>query len=58
MELFANIMIYAVCSNNIKLINYTNVLILSSVLNYFMGKYVNHYEHKNKDNLAPINLNI
>ncbi len=29
-------------------------IILSSVINYFVGKYVNNYEHKNKDNLAPI----
>lgn len=29
-------------------------LILSSIMNYFVGKYVSKFEHKNKDNLAPV----
>lgn len=29
-------------------------LIISSVINYFVGKYVSNFEHKNKDNLAPL----
>ena len=29
-------------------------IVLSSIINYLIGKYVNNYEHKNKDNLAPI----
>lgn len=27
-------------------------LIISSLINYFMGKYINDFEHKNKDNIA------
>lgn len=29
-------------------------IVISSVINYCVGRYVNNYEHKNKDNLAPI----
>lgn len=29
-------------------------LILSSLINYFIGKYVSNFEYKNKDKLAPI----
>lgn len=30
------------------------LLILSALINYFVGNYVNEFEYKNKDNLAPI----
>ena len=33
-------------------------IIVSSVINYFVGKYINNFEHKNKDNLAPINKKL
>lgn len=33
-------------------------IIASSVINYFVGKYINNFEHKNKDNLAPINKKL
>ena len=33
-------------------------IIASSIINYFVGKYVNNFEHKNKDNLAPINRKL
>lgn len=29
-------------------------IVISSIINYFIGKYVNNYEYKNRDNLAPI----
>lgn len=29
-------------------------LIVSSIINYFAGKYVSNFEHRNKDNLAPV----
>lgn len=29
-------------------------IIISSITNYYMGKYVNKHEYKNRDNLAPI----
>ncbi len=29
-------------------------ILISTVINYFIGSYVNKYEHRNKDNLAPI----
>lgn len=29
-------------------------LILSSIINYYLGKHVSKFEHSNKDNLAPI----
>ncbi len=29
-------------------------ILVSSIINYFVGVYVNKYEHKNKDNLTPI----
>lgn len=29
-------------------------LILSSIINYFVGKHVSKLEHRNKDNLAPV----
>ena len=29
-------------------------IILASIINYFLGTYVNRFEHRNKDNLAPI----
>lgn len=29
-------------------------ILVSSIVNYFVGSYVNKYEHKNKDNLTPI----
>ncbi len=30
------------------------IIILTSLINYFLGNYANKFEHKNKDNLAPI----
>lgn len=30
------------------------LLILSSVINYYVGKYISNFEYKNKENLAPI----
>lgn len=29
-------------------------ILISSIINYFVGSYVNKYEHRNKDNLTPI----
>lgn len=29
-------------------------IILTSIINYFLGNYANKYEYKNKDNLAPV----
>lgn len=29
-------------------------IILASIINYFVGNYANKFEHRNKDNLAPI----
>lgn len=53
------------CSNILGLLLYASIistihlgillfLILSSVINYFVGKFVSNFEHKNKDNLAPL----
>lgn len=53
------------CSNIIGFIFYAGIisiihpiivifLILSSVINYYIGKYVSNFEHQNKDNLVPI----
>lgn len=55
-ELFSNIIGFILYAGIISTIHPLLVmfLILSSVTNYFVGKYVSKYEHKNKDNLAPI----
>lgn len=55
-ELFSNILGFVLYAGIISTIHPLIVafIILSAVINYFMGRYVNNYEHKNKDNLAPI----
>ncbi|MDV3428381.1 MAG: ABC transporter ATP-binding protein/permease [Bacillota bacterium] len=53
-ELFSNILGFILYAGIISSIHPAIVafLILSSVVNYFTGKYVSNFEHKNKDNLA------
>lgn len=55
-EFFSNILGFILYSGIIFTIHPVIVgfIILSTIINYFMGKYVNNYEYKNKDNLSPI----
>lgn len=55
-EIFSNILGFILYAGIISTIHPIIVvfLILSSIINYFVGKYINNYEHKNKDNLSPI----
>lgn len=55
-ELFSSIIGFILYTGIISTIHPLIVvlIILSSVINYFIGKYVNNYEYKNRDNLAPI----
>lgn len=55
-EFFSNILGFVLYAGIISTIHpfILIFLILSAAINYFVGKYVNNYEHKNKDNLAPI----
>lgn len=55
-EFFSNIIGFIIYAGIISTIHPLIVIfiILSSIINYFIGKYVNDFEHKNKDNLAPI----
>lgn len=55
-ELFSNIIGLILYAGIISMIHPLIVLflILSSVINYFIGNHVSNYEHKNKDNLVPI----
>lgn len=55
-ELFSNIIGFILYAGIISAIHPLIVvfIIVSSIINYFTGKYVSNYEHKNKDNLAPI----
>lgn len=55
-EFFSNIIGFIIYAGIISTIHPLIVIfiILSSIINYFIGKYVNNFEHKNKDNLAPI----
>jgi ATP-binding cassette subfamily B protein len=55
-ELFSNIIgfiLYAVIISTIHPL-IVMFLILTSGINYFIGKYVSDFEYKNKDNLVPI----
>lgn len=55
-EFFSNILGFILYSGIIFTIHPVIVgfIILSTIINYFIGKYVNNYEYKNKDNLSPI----
>lgn len=55
-ELFSNIIGFILYAGIISAIHPLIVvfIIASSIINYFTGKHVSNYEHKNKDNLAPI----
>lgn len=55
-EFFSNILGFILYAGIISTIHPLIIIfiIISSFVNYFIGKYVNNYEHKNKDNLAPI----
>lgn len=55
-ELFSNVIGFMIYACIISSIHPAIVafLILSSVINYFIGRYVSNFEHENKDNLAPI----
>ena len=55
-EFFSNILGFVLYAGIISTIHpfILIFLILSAAINYFVGKYVNNYEHKNKGNLAPI----
>lgn len=55
-ELFSNIIGFILYAGIISAIHPLIVvfIIVSSIINYFTGKYVSNYEHKNKDNLAPV----
>lgn len=55
-ELFSNIIGFILFGSIIFTIHPLILLfiITSSLINYFVGNYVNKFEHKNKDNLAPI----
>lgn len=55
-ELFSNILGFVIYAGIISTVHPLIVafIILSAVINYFLGRYVNNYEHKNKNNLAPI----
>lgn len=55
-EFFSNIIGFILYAGIISTIHplIVGFIMLSSVINYFIGKYVNNYEHKNRDNLAPI----
>lgn len=59
-ELFSNIVGFILYMGIISSINLWIIvfLILSSVINYFVGRYVSNFEHKNKDNLAKVNMKI
>ncbi|WP_392485974.1 ABC transporter ATP-binding protein [Haloimpatiens sp. FM7315] len=54
-ELFSSVMgflIYASIIVNIHVLIVVFILVCS-IINYLMGKYVNNYEYKNKDNIVP-----
>lgn len=55
-ELFSNIIGFILYAGIISSIHPAIVafLIISSIINYFVGKYVSNFEHRNKDNLAPV----
>ncbi|QAT39682.1 ABC transporter ATP-binding protein [Clostridium sp. JN-9] len=55
-ELSSNIIGFILYSGIISTIHPAVVvfMILSSVINYFTGRYISNYEYENKDNLAPI----
>ena len=55
-EFFSNILGFILYAGIISSIHPLIVvfLIVSSLVNYFVGRYVSSFEHKNKDNLAPI----
>lgn len=59
-ELFSNIVGFILYMGIISSINLWIIvfLILSSAINYFVGRYVSNFEHKNKDNLAKVNRKI
>lgn len=53
-ELFSNIIGFIIYAGIISSIHpiITLFIIVSSAVNYFVGKYVNNYEYKNKDNIV------
>ena len=55
-EFFSNILGFILYAGMIFTIHpvILGFIVLSSLINYFVGKYVNKYEYKNKDNLSPI----
>lgn len=55
-EFFSSIIGFILYSSIISTIHPLIVVLIiaSSIINYFVGKYVNNYEYKNRDNLAPI----
>jgi len=55
-EFFSNIIGFVLYAGIISILHPLIVFFIlgSSIINYFVGRYVNRYEHKNKDNLAPI----
>lgn len=54
--LFSNVIGFILYGGIISTLNPSILLfiVISSIINYFLGRYVNRYVHKNKDNLAPI----
>nr|WP_300005900.1 ABC transporter ATP-binding protein [Tissierella sp.] len=55
-ELFSNILGFILYGGIISTLNPLILLfiVISSIINYFLGQYVNRYIHKNKDNISPI----
>lgn len=55
-QLFSNIIGFILYAGIISSINAAILafLIASSIINYFVGRYVSNFEHRNKSNLAPV----
>lgn len=55
-QLFSNIIGFILYAGIISAINPAILafLILSSIINYFVGRYVSNFEHRNKSNIAPV----